>query len=119
MSDEEKRKLERKASAGADPALLDRLRVDEQRKALPRRIVVLPYGWVVVGFVRHFAGEVVIENAAVVHRWGTTKGLGQLALEGPRNDGKKVTQLHPCPTIRVLEDTVVFQIDCEESAWAK
>lgn len=39
-----------------------------------KQIVIAQRGWVFVGDVTRSENEVVIENAAVVRRWGTTRG---------------------------------------------
>ena len=77
------------------------------------RIVVLQRGWVVAGLVRREGHHLVIRSAHVVRRWGTSKGLGELASQGPRQG----TVLDPCPTIRCHELTVVLEIECDEAAW--
>lgn len=61
-----------------------------------RRIVVIESGWVFIG-VWHSANEVLripahLTEAACIRRWGTTAGLGQLALNGPTDE----TILDPC-----------------------
>lgn len=59
-----------------------------------KSIVVVTSGWVFVG-VYHAATKTAparIIDASNVRVWGTTKGLGQLALEGPT----KATALDPC-----------------------
>lgn len=57
------------------------------------RIAVLQRGWVVLGIYRREGSEVVIDGGYNVRRWGTTEGLGQLAMDG-RQDG---TRLDPLP----------------------
>ena len=47
------------------------------------RILVLHRGWVVVGYYSATDSEVTLRQAAVVRRWGTTKGLGEIAAGGP------------------------------------
>ena len=81
----------------------------------PMKIVVLHRGWVVVGRHRTEGNQVVIENAAVIRRWGTTKGLGEIATGGPTSN----TLLDTCPTIRVHELAVIMTIDCNDEKWAK
>jgi hypothetical protein len=47
-------------------------------------IAVMERGWVFVGFCYDVGnGEVRVDCAYNIHRWGTTKGLGELALSGP------------------------------------
>ena len=67
-----------------------------------KKIVVLHSGWVVVGDYSKEGAEVVLRNASVIRRWGTTKGLGEL-----RNGPTKDTILDPAGTIRAHELGVV------------
>lgn len=80
-----------------------------------RKIVVLDRGFVVVGRVKHDGCYVVIEDCQCVRRWGTTKGLGELAIRGPQAN----TKLDPQPRTTVHELQVVQIIDCEEEAWKR
>lgn len=57
-----------------------------------RYIVIGNRGHVVVGDLTMKGSKGVLSNASVIRKWGTTKGLGQLALEGVQ-DG---TQLDKC-----------------------
>lgn len=75
------------------------------------RILVLQRGWVVVGEYREVGDECVLENASVIRRWGTSKGLGELA-KGPLEN----TVLDACGTVRAHKLAVVMQIECPE--WA-
>lgn len=54
-----------------------------------KQIVVLDRGWVYVGDVITVGEMVTIKNARNIRRWGTTRGLGELA-NGPVA-GKTVT----------------------------
>lgn len=72
-----------------------------------RKIVVLQRGWIVVGDVHHEGTTVVVNSASVIRRWGTTNGLGQLALAG----ATKETILDLCGTVRAHELAVVMYID--------
>lgn len=78
------------------------------------RIVILQRGWVFVGEYSRTGEDCTLENASVVRRWGTTKGLGQLAIEGPTED----TTLDPTPTVRFHVLTVVATIDCKAEVWS-
>ena len=80
------------------------------------RIVVLDRGFVVVGRVS-MDGEsmVVIRDASCVRRWGTEKGLGELAEKGPLSE----TVLDPQGTTRVHILQVVQQIDCDQTKWTQ
>jgi hypothetical protein len=77
-------------------------------------IVVVQSGWVFVG-TRNPARTDVVEltDAACVRRWGTTRGLGELALSGPL----KETVLDPCGRVEVPHHAVHFMIDAEQSKW--
>jgi len=76
-------------------------------------IAVLQRGWVVVGRVVESGHEITLRPAATVRRWGTSAGLGQLAVEGPLAD----TVLDSCPEIRYHVLTDVLTIPCREEAW--
>lgn len=78
-----------------------------------KRIVVLQRGWVAVGDYAADGDEVSLTNASIVRRWGTTKGLGELAANGPRPN----TILDPCGTLRVHQLAVVLMLDCEVAKW--
>lgn len=72
-----------------------------------RRIVVAQRGWVFVGNWSQNGTEVTLTNASVIRRWGTTKGLGQLALDGPTAS----TVLDPCGTARFHIESIVTTLD--------
>ncbi len=77
-------------------------------------ILVLQRGWVVVGdVIEEMDDRLELANASVIRRWGTTKGLGQLALEGPQ----KATVLDVCGTVLAHPLSIVLQIPCKEDAW--
>lgn len=79
----------------------------------PIKIVVLQRGWVVIGQYSEDGEYSVLENAAVIRRWGTTKGLGELALEGKQAE----TKLDKCGTVRFHKLTSVMLIDCVSEKW--
>ena len=78
------------------------------------RIVVLQRGWVVVGNYSEVGDDVFVNNASVIRKWGTTKGLGQLAVNGPTSD----TVLDPCGSVKTIKLGVCFTLDCEASNWS-
>lgn len=80
-----------------------------------KRIVIAQRGWVFVGDFSIEDGYVVLRNAQNVHKWGTTKGLAEIALCGPTDE----TVLHPAGIVRVHELAVVATIDCVPEKWAK
>jgi hypothetical protein len=77
-----------------------------------REIVILQRGWIMVGNVKKEGNDVVITNTCLIRRWGTTQGIGQLALTGPTAD----TILDPCGVVRVHELAVVARIEVVERA---
>ena len=79
------------------------------------RIVILQRGWVVVGDYSQKQSQCMLEEAAVIRRWGTTKGLGEIASKGPLQN----TILDPCHIVKFHEMTVIATIDCVEELWAK
>lgn len=55
----------------------------------------------------------VISNASAIRRWGTTKGLGELAAGGPTTN----TVLDYTGTVRVPLRAVIGLIDTETVKW--
>jgi len=76
------------------------------------KIVVLQRGWVVVGQYSQTATEAKLENAATIRVWGTTKGLGELAADGPTSS----TKLDKAGTVRFERLTTVLVIDVKDDA---
>ena len=77
------------------------------------QIAVLTNGFVYVGHITHRGGYVNIEYAKNIRRWGTTRGLGQLAIQGVQ----KNTILDETGTVRVPLHSLIFILDCQEKAW--
>lgn len=78
------------------------------------KIVILHRGWVIVGHVTETGGKTIIEGGAVIRRWGTTKGLGEIAEGGPTRS----TVLDPCPPVSTLTEAVIATMDCVAEKWA-
>ena len=77
---------------------------------MAKQIVVADRGWVFVGDVlSDLNGDKVINEAKVVRIWGTTKGLGELAISGPTSK----TVLDESGTVRVPARSVVAIFDCK------
>ena len=76
-------------------------------------IVILQRGWVAVGHCRTTPEELTLTNAAIIRVWGTTKGLGELALKGPLNN----TILDECGCIYTHPLTVIAVMDCCQEKW--
>lgn len=80
------------------------------------RILTLHRGWVVVGEFKHGEnGFCELLNAHVIRRWGTTKGLGELALEGPKRD----TVLDKCGDMDIPVGAIIKTQKCNPEVWAK
>lgn len=78
------------------------------------KIVILQRGWVMVGRFERNGADCKLHNASVIRSWGTSKGLGQIAKDGPTSS----TKLDPTNG-KVEFDylTVVASISCEEESW--
>ena len=76
---------------------------------MKKQIVVVTAGWVLIGNVQHMESCVLITDGSVIRDWGTTQGLGQIALTGPTDK----TVLDPCGTVQVPMNSVVMCIDCK------
>lgn len=80
------------------------------------RIVILQRGWNMIGRFTKNGSDCVLDDAKVIRRWGTKKGLGELAEKGPLTD----TKLDPCNgTVEFDYLTVVATINANEEAWKK
>ncbi len=80
----------------------------------PVRIVILQRGWVMVGRFSQTGTSCLLEDAAVIRIWGTSRGLGEIALSGPTSK----TILDKAGTVRFHELTVVASLDCETDKWS-
>ena len=76
-------------------------------------IVVLDRGFVYVGDCEVDDNWCVITNARNVRAWGTDRGLGQLAQDGPTEK----TKLDVVGTVRVPRRALIHLIDTEASKW--
>lgn len=77
------------------------------------QIAVLDRGFVYVGLCAVADGTLTINDARCIRRWGTTAGLGQLALSGPTSSSK----IDKTGTVRAPLPAVVHLIDCNPAAW--
>jgi hypothetical protein len=78
------------------------------------KIVILQRGWVMVGKFERNGSECKLHNASVIRTWGTNKGVGELAANGPLTN----TKLDPCNGVVEFDYlTVVATISCNESKW--
>lgn len=79
----------------------------------PLKIVFLQRGNIVVGNVSMEGDLLVISNAYVIRRWGTTHGIGEIALGGPT----AFTKLDKLGETMAHILTVVQIIRCDASKW--
>ncbi len=79
------------------------------------RIVILDKGFVSVGVYSATATEGMLTNAAVIRRWGTSRGLGEIAEDGPTTS----TVLDKTPTQRFPTHSVINTIECDQKKWKK
>ena len=80
------------------------------------KIVLLQRGWVMVGVFERNGSDCQLHKASVIRKWGTTKGLGQIANDGPTNE----TVLDKCHGIVEFDYlTVIATIACRGDKWEK
>lgn len=85
-------------------------------KKLPVKIVILQRGWVMVGRFERKGNDCKLHDASVVRIWGTTRGLGEIAIDGPT----KNTQLDKCYGVVDFDYlTVVAAIEANKKTWEK
>ena len=80
----------------------------------PIKIVILQRGWVMVGKFEKMGSDCKLHNASVIRHWGTTKGLGDIALNGPTLK----TILDKCYGLVEFDSlTIVATVSVKESKW--
>ena len=79
------------------------------------QIVILDRGFVFVGDVTEEGGWLVISSAKNIRRWGTSKGLGELAALGPLAE----TKMDDAGTVRAPMRAVIGLLKCEAASWTK
>lgn len=78
------------------------------------KIVILQRGWVMVGKFERSGNDCKLHNASVIRAWGTTRGLGEIAENGPT----KNTKLDKCYGVVEFDFlTVVASISVAEDKW--
>lgn len=78
------------------------------------KIVILQRGWVMVGYLERVGTDCTLRQASNVRRWGTTKGLGEIAVGGPT----KNTVLDKCyGEVHFDSLTIIASISCKEEKW--
>ena len=78
-------------------------------------IVILQRGWIAIGHLFQYSNKIEILNAAIIRNWGTTKGLGQLAMEGAQPN----TKLDDCGKIEAHPLSVVLTIPIKEGLFSE
>lgn len=79
------------------------------------KIVILQRGWVFVGRYSEESDYGILTSAQCLRNWGTSKGLGQIAADGPTKD----TKMDAHGTVRFHKLTTVALIDCVDEKWAR
>ncbi len=79
------------------------------------KICVLDRGWVLVGRLEKDGDEYLLLDAHVIRRWGTSDGLGELAMKGPLPE----TRLEKTPLVRFNKRSLILTINCDEEKWKK
>lgn len=78
------------------------------------RIVILQRGHVMVGFYSQDGSLCSLSKASVIRKWGTTKGLGEIAQGGPTEN----TKLDPTNGLVEFNAlTVIATIRCSVDKW--
>jgi hypothetical protein len=78
------------------------------------KICVLQRGHVLIGRLERDGSECKLHNASVIRSWGTSRGLGELAQNGPLTN----TKLDKCNGLVEFDYlTVVFTLSVEETKW--
>lgn len=85
----------------------------QEKQDTTKKICILQRGWVMVGDFKREGNDCTLSNASVIRIWGTTKGLGEIALNGPTKD----TKLDPCGIARFDYLTTIAVLDCNEDKW--
>lgn len=80
------------------------------------KIVILQRGWIMVGRLERKGSDCILHNASVIRSWGTKKGLGEIAKNGPT----KETVLDKCyGDVQFDYITMVASISILEEKWKK
>lgn len=78
-------------------------------------LVILPRGWVMVGVCRETNNKLYMKNASVVRHWGTSKGLPELANNGPLSN----TMLDGKCEMEFPMSSIIAKLKCNKKAWSK
>jgi len=94
--------------------VVDGIKYTPANEESPIKIVILQRGWCMIGRFERDGSDCKLRDAVVIRRWGTTRGLGEIAEGGPTDQ----TELDKCYGVVGFDYlTVVATIDCKEAAW--
>jgi hypothetical protein len=100
-----------------DSVIVDGIAYVKQGSEEPKnsniKIVILQRGWVMIGRWSQDGEKCSLDNAYVIRTWGTTKGLGELALDGKTAS----TKLDKAGHVEFNILTVVAAISAKEEKW--
>jgi hypothetical protein len=82
---------------------------------IPTHIVVVESGWVFAAVLDGVqpGEDIRSSDCAVVRVWGTTNGLGELAIKGPTSE----TKLDKCNITHIPRGKVLFIMECAPVPW--
>lgn len=78
------------------------------------KIVILQCGWIMIGNFYQEDTRCELHNSYTIRRWGTTKGLGQLAKDGATDE--TILDANNLP-VDFHELTIIASLLCDEEAW--
>ncbi len=78
-------------------------------------IVIADRGFVWIGDTVRHGDSVYMANAWNIRQWGTQKGLGELAMEGPKSE----TEIDPVPAVVIPMRAVIAFIPADNALWTK
>ncbi len=82
-------------------------------------IYVMQRGFVLVGRMAEEQFDsltISLNDVAIIANWGTTQGLGELAVKGPLAQ----TRLHPEPDGTEISRMAIYRkIPCDQKAWSE
>jgi len=77
------------------------------------KICVIEGGWVIVGHLIQDDDVYTLTNGNVISSWGTTEGIGELAIKGPL----KNTKLDKIPMVKFHKNKLIFTIETDDDKW--
>jgi hypothetical protein len=82
--------------------------IQDRNSDMEIRIVVFPHGWILVGRFKRNGSNCRLFNARVIRNWGTTKGLGEIAANGPLPQ----TKLDTVGVVEFDYPQIIFTVKC-------